>query len=241
MAGALLALAMLLPGVARAGSDGEAARVEPVVVELFTSQGCSSCPPADALLGRLAEREDVIALGLHVDYWDYLGWHDAFGDRRFSDRQRGYARAAQRRTVYTPQAIVQGVTQVIGSREDALLAAIARHRAVPRPVAVRLYREDDSRVVVEISARRDGVGRSVVHLVRYIPEQVVRIEGGENAGKRVRYVNIVADWQQIAVWDGRGTLRTILRDRSSSGERLPIAVLVQKAGFGPILGAAVLR
>src|SRR6056297_1175836 len=106
------------------------AQERPVVVELFTSQGCSSCPPADAYLHKLAAREDVIALALHVDYWDYIGWKDSFGKAAWSDRQHGYAKAAGRGMVYTPQMIINGTDHVVGNRPKDVEYLIDRHSAL---------------------------------------------------------------------------------------------------------------
>ena len=103
------------------------AQGSPVVVELFTSQGCSSCPPADALLRKLAEEEDVIALALHVDYWDYLGWKDSFATPKFTARQRAYAKKARSRSIYTPQMVVQGEDRVVGNDAEMVLARISEH------------------------------------------------------------------------------------------------------------------
>jgi hypothetical protein len=108
----------------------------PVVVELFTSQGCAACPPADAMMQDLAAREDVIALSLHVDYWNYLGWEDTFSQAVFTDRQYGYGRAAGSTVVYTPQLIVGGQDRVMGARAMELADRIAAHRAAPDPVAL---------------------------------------------------------------------------------------------------------
>ena len=131
---------MALAGVAAAG--------EAVVVELFTSQGCSSCPPADRILGELAERDDVIALALHVDYWDYLGWKDEFASPQYTKRQRAYARAAGERTIYTPQMVIGGQDHVIGSRPMKVSQAIQKHIAKAQPVRVQLKRNGDTLTIV---------------------------------------------------------------------------------------------
>ncbi|MEL6315991.1 MAG: DUF1223 domain-containing protein, partial [Pseudomonadota bacterium] len=131
------------------GWAAPAAADTPVVVELFTSQGCSSCPPADALLHELAKRDDVIALALHVDYWDYIGWKDEFAHPDYAKRQRGYAIEAGRRSVYTPQMIINGVTDIVGARPMELSKAIAEHAAAPKALDLTLDRAGD---VVTISA-----------------------------------------------------------------------------------------
>ena len=107
----------------------------PVVIELYTSQGCSSCPPADALLKEYADRDDVITLALHVDYWDYIGWADTLARPEHADRQRGYAAAAHKRTIYTPQMVLNGEDHVVGSHPDELAAGIQRHQARAKQVS----------------------------------------------------------------------------------------------------------
>ena len=128
----------------------------PVVVELFTSQGCSSCPPADKMLHALAERDDVIALALHVDYWDYIGWKDVFAQAKFSKRQREYAVVGGRRSVYTPQMVVNGVTDVVGGKPMKLSEAISAHAANPSPVDVSLKRDGNTIIVDAVANGLQG-------------------------------------------------------------------------------------
>ena len=214
-----------------------AAQNRPVVVELYTSQGCSSCPPADEILAELAQRDDIIALALHVDYWDYLGWKDNFASPAFSNRQRAYARAAQRRTVYTPQVIVQGVSPVVGNRPHEVASAIQRHsQGALAPVELTLRREEGT-LFITARATGEGVGRSVIQVVRYMPEAWVDIRGGENAGRRMYYANIVTDWTPLALWNGRGEFTA---QAPLEGD-YPVVVLVQAADYGPILAAGRLR
>ncbi|MCB2115088.1 MAG: DUF1223 domain-containing protein [Rhodobacteraceae bacterium] len=232
----LIALALGL-GVAAASQGAAQDRGKaPVVVELYTSQGCSSCPPADAVMAGLAQRPDVIALALHVDYWDYIGWKDTFADAAYAKRQRAYARVAGARTVYTPQMIVGGMDHLVGVREDELEALIRRFSARPVPVALTLGRKG---ATVRIEARADMPvpGGAVVQLVRYTPKASVAIERGENAGHRIDYANIVTDWNAVADWDGAEPLSL---DVEAPGEA-PVVVIVQKPGPGPILAAAVLK
>jgi hypothetical protein len=213
------------------------AQTAPVVVELYTSQGCSSCPPADALMRDLARRGDVIALSLHVDDWDYLGWEDDFASPAFTRRQRAYAAAAGKKTIYTPQVVVQGEGHAIGNRKDDVAALIARARATSRTdVALDVVR-DGGQVLISAEALRAGIGPVFVQLVRYHPEQSVRILAGENAGREIVYANIVTFWRPIAQWDGEGVIH--LRANVAGPE--PIVVLVQEEGPGRILAAEVLR
>lgn len=208
----------------------------PVVVELYTSQGCSSCPPADALMRELADRDDVIALALHVDYWDYIGWKDSFGSPVFTKRQKSYARAAGARTVYTPQMIVGGMDHLIGARPAELAQLILRHGRQAQPVAVHLQRQG-TRVQVSAAARAPISGGTDVQVVRYAPLETVAIRSGENAGREIAYSNIVTQWTRVGAWDGAAPLSMTV---DAPGAQ-PVVVIIQQAGFGPILGAARLR
>lgn len=221
----------LLPDRAHAQGDN------PVVVELFTSQGCSSCPPADAFLAQLAEqRDDVIALALHVDYWDYIGWPDRFAQHAFTKRQKGYARAGGWKTLYTPQAVIDGQHHAVGSRTGQVSALVDQHAARPSPVALEIARDGET---LQIRAMpKDGpVGPVDVHVVRYTDSAEVDIPSGENAGKRLTYTHIVEEWDVAARWDGSGEFTAAVPVTGPAG----VVVLVQSAGYGPILAAARLR
>lgn len=207
----------------------------PVVVELFTSQGCSSCPPADAMLHELAARDDVIALALHVDYWDYIGWKDKFAKAEYSNRQRKYAILGERRSVYTPQMIVNGVTDVVGARPMKLSEAISFHAANASPMSVVLERNGNR---LKIAAKANGSkGPFVVQMVRYTPRSEVRITRGENAGKTFSYANVAHDWKIVGEWNGTQPL-SMTADLDADE---PVVIIVQKDKFGPILAAARLR
>jgi hypothetical protein len=221
-----LGLLVLTAPAARADS--------PVVVELFTSQGCSACPPADALLTQLAGRDDVIALALHVDYWDYIGWADTFASGQFTRRQHAYARHAGQRMVYTPQMIVGGVERVVGYEPMDVAELIAQYRVVDYPVEVSLSRVEGGivlRAVASMALEEPGM---VVQIVRYMPSEMVEIRRGENAGRTVEYSNIVTEWMRVGTWSGAEPYELQLVDDSA----LPIAAIVQMAGPGQILGAA---
>lgn len=212
------------------------AQDNPVVVELYTSQGCSSCPPADEILLKLAQRDDVIALALHVDYWDYIGWSDTFADPQYTTRQRAYARAISSRTIYTPQMIVGGVTHVVGNRPMEVVAAVDEFRGKKSGVVLQLVRTGD-RLSVKASLSRGRARNMLVQLVRYIPSSSVSIERGENAGRTIEYVNIVTEWRQIKKWNGAEPLDLVVNVVGSE----PVVVIVQAAGQGPIMASARLR
>ncbi len=216
-------------------ASAKPAAADPVVVELFTSQGCSSCPPADALLHELADREDVIALALHVDYWDYIGWKDVFANPAHSDRQRQYAIVAGRRSIYTPQMVVNGETSIVGAKAMKLADAIAIEKSREAPVALQLARQGDQvRIQAETAGRAKGY---VVHMLRYQPTRDVKILRGENAGRSMSYANVVEDWRVLAEWSGRKPLDLVAEARGTA----PVVVLIQAENHGRILAAQRLR
>ncbi len=206
-----------------------------VVVELFTSQGCSSCPPADELLGDLTGREDILPLALHVDYWDYIGWKDSFASPVFTLRQKAYAHVAGARSIYTPQMIVGGVDHVVGTDPMKLIDVIRRHADTAPGARLRLLR-NGGEVEVTATPLRPLSGRFVVLLVRYAPGRTVDITRGENAGRTITYRNIVEEMTEVGKWDGRGTFHGTAPVRGA-GE---FAAIVQQ-GYGPILAAARLN
>jgi hypothetical protein len=216
-------------------ASGAAQAEEPVVVELFTSQGCSSCPPADRLLSELAARGDVIPLALHVDYWDYLGWRDEMADPDFTARQKRYAQRADTRTIYTPQIIVGGQKTVVGFRPMEIAQAIEAQRASASPISVRVVRRGEQ-VAVTLSPERD-IGEVTVHLVRYRPEVTVDIHRGENAGRTITYSNVVTAWESIGRWSGQDE---VTLTAPASGPE-PVVVIAQEAAQGRILAAERLR
>jgi len=205
----------------------------PVVVELFTSQGCSSCPPADDMMHQLAAMDDVIALSLHVDYWDYIGWKDEFADPRHAKRQRQYATLGGRRSVYTPEMIVNGSSDIVGARPLEVAAAIDDHKARPRQVELTLRRSGDTLTVTATSLRPLN-GEMVVQVFRFQSERTAKITRGENAGRTISYANVAQDWQVIEVWDGTSRLEF---ETNVSGD-MPGAILVQSNESGHILAAA---
>lgn len=227
---AALALFLLLFPAAGRSEDNA------VVVELFTSQGCSSCPPADELLTRLAEIPGVVALALHVDYWDYLGWEDSFASPRFTKRQRAYAKRAGSRSIYTPMMVLQGQEHMVGHDEIGILRGIAAHRRLAPAAAVRLSR-DGSALRIAIEPKVPSSGPVDVHVARFVPADEVFIEAGENAGRSMTYSNIVTDWVTIGQWDGTSAV-----ELSFDGyDGTPTAVILQRGRAGPVLSAAVME
>lgn len=223
----LLSLCLAAPGLA-------AAEGRPVVVEFFTSQGCVTCPPADALFAEIAQREGVVALALHVTYWDYLSWPDTFARRYNDKRQKAYANLMRQRTLFTPQMVIQGEDVLVGRDGDTISERISAHREGEAPVRLGVERHGDS-VTIRIAPVAGEVGDVDVQLVTYIPSEDVAIGGGANAGQTVRYTNIVTGWSTVAQWDGASAAEFSL----SAVPEGPIAVLVQSSGLGPILNAAM--
>jgi hypothetical protein len=226
---------LLAPLVLLAPASGRADPT-PVVLELFTSQGCSSCPPADELLTTLAQQDGVIALALHVDYWDYLGWKDSFGKPKHTARQKAYAKAARSRTIYTPEMVVQGQERLKGHDAATIIGQIAMQQQRPAPAALEVAREGDA-LEISLAPAGTAAGPADVHLVRYLPEEEVAIAAGENAGRTLVYTNIVTDWQTIMEWDGAMPV-DFRYEGAGDG---PLAVIVQGVHMGPVLAAAKLE
>lgn len=224
-----------------------AALAEPLgVVELFTSQGCSSCPPADDVLGHLAEDSDVVALTFAVDYWDYLGWKDSFARPEFTKRQRAYAEAQGRNGIYTPQVVVNGRDDIVGSDEAGIETMMRTMRRDGTGLAVPVEaRIAGDRVLVSVPARASQDGkpapRAAVWIASYRTPQKVEIERGENGGRTVTYHNVVDRWQVLGMWDGDAlTVELPLSDIVQAGTGGLAVILQSKVDGrpGPILGAA---
>lgn len=209
-----------------------------VLVELFTSQGCSSCPPADAMVAELATRDDVLPLALHVDYWDYIGWADSFADPRYSARQKAYARAAGMGSVFTPQLVVEGVDHVVGYKPMKLADLISDHRSHLRPVTIEVETNGDRLRLRCVSTADTAMpGPVVIDLVRFTERASVDILHGENAGKTITYANIVTGWERVGKWDGSGVFE-LAAEVPAEG---PLALVVQTQGPGEVLAAYRLR
>jgi hypothetical protein len=222
----LLIASALLASASIAGAPSR-----PAVVELFTSQGCSSCPPADAYIGELAQRRDVLALTYHVQYWDDLGWRDRFGLSTATLRQRNYATFLHLYSVYTPQAIIDGKAAFVGSDRSAIGKSLDANRpGVPVTVAVL-----GAQIRVEVGAQA-GAGPGDVVLVPYLRSAVSPIGRGENAGHTLKEFNVVREIRTLGRWDGAAH-EYLARVDSLPADATDVAVLVQAAGQAPIIGA----
>jgi hypothetical protein len=204
-----------------------------VVVELYTSQGCSSCPPADEFVAMLASDPRILPLALHVDYWDYIGWADKFADPRFTDRQRAYAAAIGSRTIYTPQLIIGGQDRIEGYAPGATADTLGKHFAAGSPVRLTVTRVGD-RLVIRAEADPPLDQPVFVQLVRFKPEETVAIDRGENAGRTITYHNIVTSWERVGDWTGQAPLELTAPFPGA----LPGAVILQTEGPSAILAAA---
>jgi hypothetical protein len=211
-----------------------------IVVELFTSQGCSSCPPADAYLGELARRPDVLALSYHVDYWNYIGWTDPFASKAATQRQRDYAKHLNLRYVYTPQMVVDGTAEGVGSERATiglLISAAARDPSPHQPVSIT--RRGDGKLRVHVDAGR-APEPATIWLIGFDGERSTQVLHGENEGQTLRDYQVVRSCQTIGVWRG-DTVDLSLPESEAPGDG-GVAVLLQLGGgTGRIIGAAVLR
>jgi hypothetical protein len=226
MNGGWLALCLLL------GAASATAGERPVVVELFTSEGCSSCPPADALLAELATRSDLLALSFHVDYWDRLGWKDPFSSAMATRRQDRYARLLGLDAVYTPQVVVDGHWQTVGSDREAVAQAVAQARRASAAVPMILTL-DHGMARVTLGAGRAGISGAVL-LLGFDRRRVDRVGGGENDGRTLTHVDVVRGFAEIGRFSGAAGVIAApvpwLADR--------VAAILQ-ADDGRIIGLAV--
>jgi hypothetical protein len=230
----------LLFALAAGLGPASAEEVSPVVVELFTSQGCSSCPPADALLGELSKRDDVLALGFHVDYWDYIGWKDPYASKLATKRQKLYAETFRLSFVYTPQIVVNGMTENVGSDRSAIEAAVekAKARASVRPALV-LERRADGGLLVHVGAA-EAKRPATVWLACFDRQRSTPVLRGENAGSTLTNYHIVRHFESLGTWKGQMLDLTVGPDEVAEYAGRPeqdMAVLVQTEGVGPILAA----
>src|SRR5579863_3417864 len=188
------AVLLLTVGAAHAQSQSQS---RPTVVELYTSEGCSSCPPAEGLIGKLARQNDVIALSFHVDYWDSLGWRDRFALPDAVARQAQYARALRLSSVYTPQLVIDGRRDLLGGDERGVAAAVA---ATQPGAPINLAIEGDQ-LVIQLGEQRQTQPLDVL-LLAYLPEATSRVTRGENAGRELHEFNIVRSVRKLGTWTG---------------------------------------
>lgn len=230
----LLSLALALAPLHAATAE---AQKPPVVVELFTSQGCYSCPPADKLLGELAQEDGVIAIGYHVNYWDRLGWPDPFATKWGTDRQYGYAAARNSRRVYTPQMMVDGLQDAVGSNERLVRRLMEQAQASRKPASPALSWQDSGTLRIALPDAPEAKGAEI-WLIRFDETQSTHILRGENGGKRLAYHRVARERQSLGHFGGAA--QTIEARVTPGDTPWGVAVLVQQSGPGKIWGAASL-
>jgi len=233
VAGAALAAAIL-------GAALPALAETPVVVELFTSQGCSSCPPADAYLGELAARKDVIPLAFHVDYWNYIGWTDPFATKQMTQRQKDYQRTLNQRYVYTPEMVVNGAAHEVGSDRHGIDRLIeAAQKSPPHGPSVELTLTQGGMIRAHIGAGSAAEGAATVWLVKYDRPHKTPVERGEHQGRTLVDYQTVRTFRELGQWKGAPLdLEYASKDADDPGDG-GCAILVQRDGAGPIIAAAM--
>jgi len=236
------AVALSLAVVATAALTAPIASAEPRgVIELFTSQGCSSCPPADKLAGELARDPSLIVLSLPVDYWDYLGWKDTLALPGHTNRQRAYSKARGDREVYTPQVVVNGAKHVLGSDRSAIENAVAETRSQAGTLSLSVSLSvAGEQISVSLPAAKNGAAKGEVWLCPITTNAEVAIGRGENSGSTITYHNVVRRWVKLGDWSGAARTFTLPKQDIAGADA--VAVLVQsgsKEAPGPMLGASV--
>ena len=207
----------------------QSVQAEPrAVIELFTSQGCSSCPPADKLIAEYSRDPSVLALSLAVDYWDYLGWKDTLALSGNSHRQRAYAKARGDRQIYTPQAVIDGAVHALGSDKVAIERAIrqTREQSAPLVLPVRIEQTGD-KLTVTVPASKDEKGQAEVWLCPIAKSVPVSIGRGENSGHTITYTNVVRRWIKLGDWTGKAETFNVPVKEIQSGGADSAAVVVQ--------------
>ena len=227
---ASLAVAVLLAAVSPAAAE------DVTVVELFTSQGCSSCPPADAQLRELSKEPGIVALSLHVNYWDYIGWKDPFASATTTERQHLYANSLKQRFVYTPEMVIDGYTDVNGASSSAVESAISKARSRDRLRLKVAASVDGDELKVSIPAA-DGAKKASVWLFEIDREHTTEVARGENGGRTLVNANVVRSMKKIGEWDGQAVELTA--DLDDAKDRDACAIVIQEAATGPVLGATL--
>jgi hypothetical protein len=225
---------MMVAAVLALALQAESARAEgPVLVELFTSQGCNSCPPADAYLGDLAKRKDVVALAFHVDYWDYIGWKDPFAKAAWTQRQRAYQGALRISTIYTPQMVVDGGEHAVGSDRRAVETLIGKAASRSRPSLSASATASGLRLSIS------GEGRGELWIVGYDPRHETKVARGENAGKTLAEFNIVRGMTKLEPWSGGAARLDVPKEALPEGSAF--VALLQEPGQGRVLAVATVQ
>jgi len=234
----LAASAAALPAAA-----GQLQGPRPVVVELFTSQGCSDCPAADRIVTELAKRKDVIALSLPITYWDMLGWKDTLATEANTNRQKSYAKAMNRSGIYTPQVIIDGHLDIVGNQRDKVMAAVANRAveiAYDQPVNLTLAIAS-GRVEISIpaAARAKIKPLATIWVMRTLAQANVNVQQGENRNHQLAYANVVRELHRAGEWTGEA-MKLDLPLTLGKAKQDGIAVILQNRDYGQVLGAALI-
>jgi hypothetical protein len=233
LAGIMSVLAVCLPLVSASADENQS---RPTVLELFTSQGCSSCPAADRLFGKYARRDDIVALSFHVDYWDYIGWKDTFATKITTDRQRGYGRSLSQRHLYTPEIVIDGRKHTVGSNGAEIDQTIGSVRKAPRSQVNVGLTVRDGVLVTMLSSKKHHAAE--VWLFEIDRKNDVSVNRGENSGQVLSYHHVVRDIRNLGRWEGgRQSFSSDLKSAREAG-RDGVVVVVQEHGQGAVLGAA---
>jgi hypothetical protein len=232
---AVLILAAVLSAAQSAAAEPDSA---PVLVELYTSQGCNSCPPADAMLGRLAAQPGIIALSFHVDYWNYLGWADPFSSRAATERQKEYGMALRKYGVYTPQMIIQGGRGEIGTDASSVTAAIAEARQRNLPVVVTIEKLPGRKLRDGAQAAAEAKGADIF-LVLFDRRHSTKILRGENEGKTLTYHNVAREFRVVGKHGGEKIELTLPGAGDKNEKRGGAVVIVQQGKSKRVFGAAM--
>lgn len=241
----LLRRAAFAVSLALAGTAAQAqTAAAPVVLELFTSQGCNSCPPADALMQDWLRQPGIIAISLHVDYWDYLGWKDTLGKKGHGVRQQDYARNSGKREVYTPQVVVNGKYMVVGSDRAAVERALEKGRRMPSVAIQAEKAKATGNWQIKVPAMPGFEGEAKLVLCRYDAQHEVAIERGENSGKTLNYLNVARSWGDLGRWKGQSASYDVPDLTGTDWTRQGAMVMLQivtSEGVGPVLGAVDIK
>ncbi len=207
------------------------------VVELFTSQGCSSCPPADAALRSLRGRPGLLTLSWPVDYWDRLGWEDTLATPMNAVRQAAYNKRLGRGGVFTPQMVFDGRLQCVGSKNEEIHEAIKKARSIERPEIRMVLMEENQRLLLQLSPT--SLQKMItVHVVWYMADVEIEVGSGENRGRKLHYTNVVRASDMITDWDGKARIIPLDTKKPMAAGADHVAVLLQEGyGHGPIVGA----
>jgi hypothetical protein len=224
-------LGMLCAGLAMPALIGRAsAATTPVLVELFTSQGCSSCPPADKLAGELMGQPNVTVVSLNVDYWDYLGWKDTLAKPEYTKRQMDYAHSRGDMSVYTPQMIINGAAHVVGSNGGSVRSAIAEAKSA---LALNISATESD---IKIDLPKGEAENATLWLMSIASSVNVKIERGENIGKAITYRNVARKLLKVAKWNGAAASIIVPRKEMISSEGHSLIAVLQEGDVGPVMG-----